>query len=69
MWVVLRHENEYDQHGGYFVAVCPDQQDCRSPNGHWGRKDDEHTWYTAKRVIPGVLYDEHSSVHRSYDSE
>ena len=69
MWVILRHENEYDQHGGYFVAVYHTLEECVSPNGHFGRKGTENVWYTVKRIVVGFHYDEESHVHHSYDNQ
>ena len=56
MWIVLRYENDYDQYGGYFVSVHPTEDECVSPNGHFGRLDYENTWYVKLRAELNTEY-------------
>lgn len=63
--IVLRHENEYNQHGGYFVGAF--DVPPVSPNGHWGRQGVESTWYTKVNVLMNRTYHEESEIHDAYE--
>lgn len=65
MWVILRFHNNYDQYGAYFVGVYK-EEDCESPNGHFGREHLENVWYTKQYIQPGVNYPEDHRIHREY---
>ena len=68
MYVLLRFENQYNQHGGYFCGVFDDHEECESPNGHFGRKGDEETWYQTFDIRKGKHYTASSYVHNYEDS-
>lgn len=61
IYVVLRFENLYDQHGGYFVGIFNNEP--TSPNGHFGRQDVEETWYEIHEITTERLYHEDDSLH------
>lgn len=56
-YVITREENEYDQMGEYFVAVFlnnpTDKQLKKLGINHFGRINDEHTWYNLHIVCEG----------------
>ena len=58
MWVVLRFSNSYNQSGGYFSGVFDCENDCSSPTGHFGRREQESTWYLKRPVDVGITYKE-----------
>ena len=63
LYVVLRFENEYDQFGGYFHGVYTSLSAAVSPNGYFGRKEDDQTWYAVAQISPNKEYDEESYPH------
>lgn len=54
--IILRFENDYHQHGAYFVGVVELLKGPISPNGHFGRLNNENTWYECVTVEVGTNY-------------
>lgn len=48
VWLLVEHYNEYDQHGGYTIAVYtkePNKDDLKShAYSYFGRKKNEYVW-------------------------
>ena len=63
LYVVLRFENEYDQFGGYFHGVYTSLSAAVSPNGYFGRKEGDQTWYSLTQISPNKEYNEESYPH------
>ena len=61
-WVVLKFINRYDQEGGYFAGIFLHVEPT-SPNGHWGRLNNEDVWYTKNLIEVGKYYDENDKIH------
>ena len=68
LYVVLRFENEYDQFGGYFHGVYNSLSSAASPNGYFGRKEGDQTWYSVSDISPNKEYDEESYPHNYKES-
>ena len=67
LYVVLRFENQHDQFGGYFHGIFTSLSAAKSPNGYFGRKDSEYTWYQVHEIWSDKEYVEGSYVHE-YES-
>jgi len=54
LWILLEEYNEYDQHGGYFVAAFsskPTELDLEQFRyDHFGRENGEYTWVYLEEV-------------------
>ena len=60
LYIITREENQYDQFGEYFVAAFTteptDKQREDLGINHYGRKNDENTWYNLHVVEEGQLF-------------
>lgn len=45
IWVVTEYYNDYDQHGGYFIAAYTTKEKAIQSVHHVGRVDYEYSWY------------------------
>ena len=68
LYVVLRFENEYDQFGGYFHGVFNSPSAVVSPNGYFGRKEGDQTWYNVVDISANKEYPEESYPHNYKES-
>ena len=68
LYVVLRFVNEYDQFGGYFHGVFNSLSAAVSPNGYFGRKEGDQTWYSVSDISANKEYDEESYPHNYKES-
>ena len=68
LYVVLRFVNEYDQFGGYFHGVYNSLSAAVSPNGYFGRKEGDQTWYAVSDISANKEYDEESYPHNYKES-
>ena len=54
IWILTEEYNEYDQHGGYFLAAFtrePTEEDLKSfGHDHFNRVNDEYCWVNKELV-------------------
>ena len=58
MYILLKHYNDYDQHGGYFAGVFGTHEEAVAAVDHLDRVDFENSWYELVYSPVGAYYNQ-----------